>query len=192
MRASPSALEAMDLAWAHDRHPISLSRGDRLRVVIAAVLALEPQILIFDEPTTGQDWRGSMAIIEMLRTLNGRGKTTVLITHHLYLLPGFVERLVVMDAGRIALDGPLREVLYDRQGLESAGLMPPQTVRFAEGFPALRALRPMGPDDLTSLLGVSLGAAEWPAMPCRTCPVARRSRGSTCARNSPCCCWRAR
>jgi energy-coupling factor transport system ATP-binding protein len=154
------ALEAMDLAWASDRHPISLSRGDRLRVVIAAVLALEPQILIFDEPTTGQDWRGSMAIIEMLRTLNGRGKTTVLITHHLYLLPGFVERLVVMDAGRVALDGPLREVLYDRQGLESAGLMPPQTVRFAEGFPGLRALRPMGPDDLTSLLGVSLGAVE--------------------------------
>ena len=150
----------MDLAWAADRHPISLSRGDRLRVVIAAVLALEPQILIFDEPTTGQDWRGSTAIVDMLCTLNRLGKTTVLITHHLYLLPGFVERLVVMDAGKIVLDGPLRDVFYDRQGLKSAGLMPPQTVRFAEGFPGLRALRPLGPDDLANLLGVPLEAAE--------------------------------
>ncbi len=153
------ALDAMDLAWAHDRHPISLSRGDRLRVVIAAVLALEPQILIFDEPTTGQDWRGAMAIVEMLRTLNERGKTTVLITHHLYLLPGFAERLVVMDAGKIALDGPLRDVLYDREGLERSGLIPPQTVRFAESFPSLRALRPLGPDDLAELLAVPSGVA---------------------------------
>jgi energy-coupling factor transport system ATP-binding protein len=152
------ALDSMELAWAADRHPISLSRGDRLRVVIAAVLALEPQILIFDEPTTGQDWRGSTAIVDMLRMLNRLGKTTVLITHHLYLLPGFVERLVVMDAGKIVLDGSLRDVFYDRKGLEMAGLMPPQTVRFAESFPALRALRPLGSDDLASLLGVPLEA----------------------------------
>jgi ABC-type multidrug transport system ATPase subunit len=127
--------------------------------VIAAVLALEPQILIFDEPTTGQDWRGAMAIVEMLRTLNERGKTTVLITHHLYLLPGFAERLVVMDAGKIALDGPLRDVLYDREGLESSGLIPPHTVRFVESFPSLRALRPLGPDDLAELLAVPSGVA---------------------------------
>jgi energy-coupling factor transporter ATP-binding protein EcfA2 len=153
------ALQSMDLTWASDRHPISLSRGDRLRVVIAAVLALEPQILIFDEPTTGQDWRGAMAFVDMLRTLNKRGNTIVLITHHLYLLPGFAERLVVMDAGRIALDGSLRDVLYDREGLDAAGLVPPQTVRFAEEFPGLRPLRPLGPDDLAHLLVVPSGMA---------------------------------
>jgi energy-coupling factor transporter ATP-binding protein EcfA2 len=153
------ALDSMDLAWAADRHPISLSRGDRLRVVIAAVLALEPRILIFDEPTTGQDWRGATAIIDILGTLNRLGKTTVLITHHLYLLPGFVERLVVMDAGRIVIDGPLRDVFYDRDRLEMAGLMPPQTVRFAESVPGLRALRPLGPDDLANLHGAPLEAA---------------------------------
>lgn len=153
------ALASMALGWAAGRHPISLSRGDRLRVVIAAMLALEPQILIFDEPTTGQDWRGSTAILDILGTLNRLGKTTVLITHHLYLLPGFVERLVVMDAGKIVLDGSLRDVFYDRERLETAGLMPPQTVRFAEGVPGLRALRPLGPDDLASLLGAPLEAA---------------------------------
>ncbi len=153
------SLASMDLAWAAQRHPMSLSRGDRLRVAIAAVLAVEPQILIFDEPTTGQDWHGSLAILEILRTLNRLGKTTVLITHHLYLLPGFVERLVVMEDGRIVLDGALRDVFYDEQALARAGLAPPQTVRFAERIPALRDLRPLGPDDLAALLGVSQVAA---------------------------------
>lgn len=157
--AVDKALAAMELGWAADRHPMSLSRGDRLRVAIAAVLALEPQILIFDEPTTGQDWRGALAILEMLRTLNRLGKTTVLITHHLYLLPGFVERLVVMDGGRIVQEGPLRDVFYEIPALKKAGLVPPQTVRFAETVPSLHRLKPLGPDDLAQLLGLSQVAA---------------------------------
>ncbi|MET3577491.1 energy-coupling factor transport system ATP-binding protein [Mesorhizobium robiniae] len=153
------SLTAMDLAHAADQHPMSLSRGDRLRVVIAAVLALEPEILIFDEPTTGQDWRGSLAILEMLQALNGMGKTVVLITHHLYLLPGFVDRLVVMDGGKIVRDGALRDVFYDGDAMEAAGLVPPQTVRFGQHVPALRAARPLGPDDLTAMLGACVEIA---------------------------------
>ncbi|PDQ21924.1 ABC transporter [Mesorhizobium sanjuanii] len=153
------SLTAMDLAQAADQHPMSLSRGDRLRVVIAAVLALEPEILIFDEPTTGQDWRGSLAILDMLRTLNRMGKTVVLITHHLYLLPGYVDRLVVMDGGRIVGDGTLRDVFYDNSAMEAAGLVPPQTVRFAGHVPALGVARPLGPDDLAAMLGTRLEVA---------------------------------
>lgn len=153
--AVEKSLSVMDLAWAADRHPISLSRGDRLRVAIAAVLALEPQILIFDEPTTGQDWRGSLAILETLKDLNDLGKTVVLVTHHLYLLPGFTERLVILSAGRVVLDGPLRHVFYESDGLKQAGVIPPQTVRFAESVPALRDLRPIGPGDLANRLGVA-------------------------------------
>ena len=133
-----------------------------------------------------------MAIVEMLRTLNERGKTTVLITHHLYLLPGFAERLVVMDAGKIALDGPLRDVLYDREGLERSGLIPPQTVRFAESFPSLRALRPLGPDDSPSS---SPFRRNWPEWRLRTAELVRRlerSPGSICERGSRCCFWQAR
>ncbi|CCV08174.1 ABC transporter related [Mesorhizobium metallidurans STM 2683] len=153
------SLAAMDLARAADQHPMSLSRGDRLRVVIAAVLALEPEILIFDEPTTGQDWRGSLAILDMLRTLNRMGKTVVLITHHLYLLPGYVDRLVVMDGGRIVGNGALRDVFYDNSAMEAAGLVPPQTVRFAGHVPALGVARPLGPDDLAAMLGPRLEVA---------------------------------
>ncbi|MBZ9675489.1 ABC transporter ATP-binding protein [Mesorhizobium sp. ES1-1] len=146
------SLADMDLGWAAGHHPMALSRGDRLRVVIAAVLALQPPILIFDEPTTGQDWRGSLAILDMLRTLNQKGKTVVLITHHLYLLPGYVSRMVVMNGGRIVRQGGLRDVFHDGPAMASAGLVPPQTVRFAEHVTGLSAARPLGPDDLAAML----------------------------------------
>ena len=143
-----AALGVMGLADIADRHPVSLSRGDQLRTVIAAILALDPEILIFDEPTTGQDWGGAVAILEVLGALNRRGKTVVLITHHLYLLRGYVDRLVVMSGGRVAVDGPLRDVLYDEAAMEAAGLAPPQTVEFSRGLPWLDALRPVNAADI--------------------------------------------
>ena len=142
------ALSVMDLTDVADRHPVSLSRGDQLRTVIAAILALDPEILIFDEPTTGQDWRGAVAILEVLGRLNRRGKTVVLITHHLYLLRGYVERLVVMSGGGVATDGPLRDVLYDEAAMGAAGLAPPQTVELSRGLPWLDALRPVNAADI--------------------------------------------
>src|SRR5690606_34468896 len=113
------AVDAMNLSWALDHHPMSLSRGDRLRVAIAAVLALEPKILIFDEPTTGQDWTGGAAILDMLSSLNRAGATVVLITHHLYLLPGQVERLTMLDGGRIVFDGPIQDAFYDSHTMKA-------------------------------------------------------------------------
>jgi energy-coupling factor transporter ATP-binding protein EcfA2 len=152
------AIHAMNLSWAVDRHPMSLSRGDRLRVAIAAVLALEPKILIFDEPTTGQDWKGASAILDILSALNHAGATVVLITHHLYLLPGQVERLVMLDGGRIIFDGPMRDAFYDRQTMNAAGLEAPQTVRFVEDIPSLATWRPLGANDLARIYRASEAA----------------------------------
>ena len=91
-----NVLAAMDLTAQRDLHPFVLSKGDRSRVVIAAVLAREPEILIFDEPTTGQDHQGALRILELTRRLHAAGKTVVVVTHHLYLLPGFAERVLVL------------------------------------------------------------------------------------------------
>lgn len=148
------ALEAMRLSDLADRHPASLSRGDRLRLAIAATLAPGPDMLIFDEPTTGQDWAGALAILDICRSLNAIGKTVLLVTHHLYLLAGYAERLVVMTQGRVVLDGPLDEVLYSGPALAAASLAPPQTVSFAarlEGF-AAGGMRPLSPAALAALV----------------------------------------
>ena len=151
-RTAAEALETMRLGEALDSHPMTLSRGDRLRVAIAAVLALDPPILVFDEPTTGQDWAGAAAVMGILDELNAAGRTVVVITHHLYLLPGFARRLVVLDAGRVALDAPLREGFHDAAGLERANLRAPQTIGFAAAMPALMRAghRPLSPEELAA------------------------------------------
>lgn len=138
----------MGLAEVLDTHPAALSRGTQLRVAIAAFRALEPEVLVFDEPATGQDWRGATAVIDVLRRLQGAGRTVVLVTHHLYLLGRFVDRMVAMNDGRVQVDGPPEEVLYAGDRLLACGVVPPQTVQLAAAMPGLAPFRPIGPSDL--------------------------------------------
>lgn len=122
------SLESMGLYEYRDRHPLSLPKGDRARVVIAAILAMEPDTVIFDEPTTGQDYRGAHYILDISRKLHEMGKTVIVITHHLYLMPDFAERVIVMGKGTILLDAPIREAYFDTEKLNSTYLTPPQAV----------------------------------------------------------------
>ena len=121
-------LEAMGLLGVRDRHPLSLPKGDRARVVIAAILAMHPEIVIFDEPTTGQDYRGARYILDISRELHQRGKTVIVITHHLYLMPEYAERVIVMGKGTLLKDAPIREAYHDIELLRSTFLAPPQAV----------------------------------------------------------------
>lgn len=122
------SLEIMGLSKYRYTHPLSLPKGDRARIVIAAILAMEPDIIIFDEPTTGQDYRGSLTILEMSRQLHKMGKTVIVITHHLYLMPDYAQRAIVMGQGTILLDAPIREAYHEIDLLESTYLTPPQAV----------------------------------------------------------------
>jgi len=122
------SLKSMGLYEYKDRHPLSLPKGDRARVVIAAILAMEPDTIIFDEPTTGQDFRGAHYILDISRKLHEMGKTVVVITHHLYLMPDYAERVIVMGKGTILLDAPIRQAYFDTEKLNSTYLTPPQAV----------------------------------------------------------------
>jgi energy-coupling factor transport system ATP-binding protein len=151
-----NALREMRLEWARDRHPLTLSKGDRSRIVIAAILAMEPEMLIFDEPTTGQDYAGARAILDLTRELQAAGRTIVVITHHLYLLPGYAERLVVLGKGKVLLDASLRDALYATDTLRETFLTPPQVVQFAR---AIRpddgaTFRPLSPQELATTISV--------------------------------------
>jgi len=126
------SLEAMGLLEVRDAHPLSLPKGDRARVVVAAILAMRPEIIIFDEPTTGQDYRGATYILDVSRQLHQMGKTVVVITHHLYLMPEYAERVVVMGKGTILLDAPIREAYHQTDLLRSTFLSPPQAVLLAQ------------------------------------------------------------
>ena len=120
------SLKSLGLYDDRDKHPLSLPKGDRARVVMAAILAMKPDTIIFDEPTTGQDYHGAHTILDISRQLHQQGKTVVVITHHLYLMPEYAERVIVMGKGTILSDAPIREAFLDKETLESTYLAPTQ------------------------------------------------------------------
>ncbi len=130
-RATDS-LAAMNLLSERQVHPLSLPKGDRARIVIAAILAMEPAIIILDEPTIGQDDRGAKAILDVSQQLHQMGKTLIVITHHLHLMPDYAERAVIMGQGTILLDTSLREAYHQAESLESTFLAAPQAVLLAQ------------------------------------------------------------
>jgi energy-coupling factor transport system ATP-binding protein len=139
------ALRQVGLWERRREYPFNLSFGDRRKVSVAAVAAMQPRVLIFDEPTTGQDYRGRYELADIARNLNRHGTTVVMVTHDMDLIAEYTERLVVMGNGRILLDGPTRDVLQETSVLAETFVTPPQVTRLAQ------ALCPYGvpPDVLT-------------------------------------------
>ncbi len=129
------SLESLGLLARRAAHPLSLPRGERARVVIAAVLAMRPEVIIFDEPTTGQDACGARAILDVSKRLHELGKTLIVITHQLYLMPEYAERVLVMGKGTLLLDAPIREAYHRVALLRSTYLVPPQAVLLARELP---------------------------------------------------------
>lgn len=114
-----------------DLHPYRLGKGQRQRLAVASVLALEPEILVIDEPTTGQDWTGSVAMMDLVAELNAAGHTILMITHDMLLAARYARRAIVFVGGRVRADLPIEEVFSDPDLLEEAHLRPPQLTELA-------------------------------------------------------------
>ncbi len=128
------------------RSPLSLSAGEQRLVAVASILSMKPEILILDEPTAGLDPGAVAGIAELIRTLHEQGITIVLISHHLDLVAQVAGRIVVINHGRIILDGPPRFVWQHENLLASIGLDIPEPARI------VRTLRAMGWDIETDAL----------------------------------------
>ena len=103
--------------------PVSaLSYGQRKRVTIASILVLQPQMLLLDEPTAGQDLKHYTEIMDFLKELNQQGVTVVLITHDMHLMLEYTPRAIVFHAGNVIADKLSAEVLNDPQIVEKAHL----------------------------------------------------------------------
>lgn len=133
------ALAAVGMEHAADDDPFTLTKGERQRVAVASMLAARPSVLIFDEPTTGLDYRQTRGMMELIRHLNQAGHTVIIITHSMWVVAEYAHRAVVMQAGRILADGPTREVFSDEETLAAANLSAPPITRLgnALGFPFL-------------------------------------------------------
>ncbi len=120
------ALEMVGLSNLKDAFPFRLSFGDRRKLAVAAVVAMEPEVLILDEPTTAQDYRGRYLLADIAKKLNEEmGVTVIMISHDMELIARYAERVIVMKDGRILLDGPTEEVFLKRDVLAEAFIKPP-------------------------------------------------------------------
>ncbi len=114
-----------------DRMTFGLSGGEKRRVALAGVLALQPQVLVLDEPTAGLDPRGRRRFLDLLRELHGRGMTLVLVSHNMEELAEMCHRMYVIAGGTTALEGPPEEVFGQGARLQEMGLdVPPVTQVF--------------------------------------------------------------
>lgn len=150
---SLKVLGEMDLAGLEDEMPFQLSRGQRQRLAVASVLAMEPSILIIDEPTTGQDWKESMALMELVRELNKNGHTCIVTTHNMNLVSLFARRVIVMRQAIITLDGPTQDIFRYGAELKEAWIKPPVIYELAQSLlPGIKLDKPIVPEDLAALL----------------------------------------
>ena len=128
-----------DFDFTGDEEPFSLSRGQRQRVALASILAVEPDILILDEPTTGLDYLECCHIMDRIRRMNEEKQVTVLmVCHDMEVVLDYARRALVMAGGRLLADGPVREIFRNAALMEEASILPPQMIglslRLGEGF----------------------------------------------------------
>lgn len=132
---------ALDYDALHERSVFELSGGQMRRVAIAGVLAMEPQTLVLDEPCAGLDPRGREEILGLIRDLHREsGTTIVMVSHSMDDVASLAERVIVMNGGKVFMDGAPREIFSRGEELRRIGLDVPQAVQLAErlrerGFP---------------------------------------------------------
>jgi energy-coupling factor transport system ATP-binding protein len=126
-----AALAAVGLEGIETVDPFLLGKGQRQQLAVASFLALEPAMLILDEPTTGLDYLEQRRMMDLLARLHAQGTTLVIITHTPWVVAEYAQRGVLMRGGRIAFDGPLRRLFAEETLLEECHFRIPDVVRLA-------------------------------------------------------------
>ncbi len=135
------AMEVCGLAELAQAYPRSLSKGCKQRLAIASVLALEPQMLILDEPTSGQDATDKDKMMKLLADLNNQGLTIILVTHDMEILMQYAQRVIVLNAGNMVFDGTPNDLFMDNNPIAAWGLQVPTILHLSQklakyGIPA--------------------------------------------------------
>jgi len=128
--SSALSLVGLDFEKYKDRSPFEISGGQRRRVAIAGVLAMNPKFLILDEPTAGLDPKGKNEILAQISELHkSRNITIILVSHNMDDIARLVDRIIVMGKGKVALTGTAAQIFAEHEKLESMGLGIPQITK---------------------------------------------------------------
>lgn len=129
--------EAVNVVGLEDQylkqHPFFLTKGLRQRVAIASILALRPKVIIVDEPTTGQDFKQSLEIMDFLKNLHyERDHIIIIITHDMSIVARYTNRTLVMGMAQMIADGPTKDVFAQPEMLAKTFLEPPYITQLAQ------------------------------------------------------------
>ncbi len=113
------ALEDVNMTAYENAVPYHLSLGQKKRVAIATVLSMQPEVLLFDEPTMGLDVRAKKQFLQIVQRFS---QTVLVATHDMKLAAAMCDRLIILDEGRLVYDGLMKDALHDEKLLESHGL----------------------------------------------------------------------
>ncbi len=111
-------LKLLEIEKLRDRNPYDLSGGQKQRVALASIIAMDPDILVIDEPTSQLDPKGTEDIFKIINLMANEGKTIILVEHKLELIAEYAENILVFDEGEIILSGKAEEVLNNKILLE--------------------------------------------------------------------------
>lgn len=142
-------LVGLDFENMKDRSPFELSGGQKRRVAIAGVLAMNPEVLILDEPTAGLDPKGRDEIFSQIKKLYEKKKmTTIIVSHSMEDMANLVNKLIVMAGGKIFMEGTPKEVFKNDKELEQIGLGVPQITKLMK---ALKQIGKVENDDIITI-----------------------------------------
>lgn len=127
-------LQKLNLSQYADDFPLALSKGQRLRVVLGAMLAKRPELLLLDEPTTGQDEQSLQEIKQLLLDFKTAGGTVFICTHDVELAAEITDRIIVLQHGTIIADAAANQVLSDVALLQNGGLTASSLLNIAEAL----------------------------------------------------------
>lgn len=133
-KAAREALQKVDLESKVEDNPYDLSLSERKLIALASILAMDTEMVIFDEPTMGQDFAGKEKIKVIIKELHSEGKLVLCILHDMDFAAEVFERTVVMNQGEIILDGQTREVFSKKEVLEKAYLEQPYVTQIAHAL----------------------------------------------------------
>jgi energy-coupling factor transport system ATP-binding protein len=143
-----AALAAVGLDGSEAHDPFLLGKGQRQRLAVASFLALEPAMLILDEPTTGLDYGEQRRMMDLLAGLHGQGTTLVVITHTPWVVGEYAQRGVVMQGGAVLFDGTLRTLFAQEELLEACHFRVPDVTRLGRRL----GVTPLSVDELVATL----------------------------------------
>ncbi len=126
-----SVLRAVNLEDKIDEDPMFLGKGQQQRLAVACVLAMQPSVLIVDEPTTGQDYRMTESIMSLIDELHQAGTTILIITHDMTVVAEHCQQATVLHEGQIIFAGSVRELFLNEEILGRAFLEPPQSAKLS-------------------------------------------------------------